>query len=138
MSFRHIRHTQTDVWSKIQASLKIHRASRKAIEKGEFATHAARRNAGRPWDRIVVEETVWTLAKDGKLATEESAAVIKAAQEWARTGPIDLSELDEAERALYDAVQAFAVAFDPPADEPLHLPPGSATVDHVNAARRAN
>lgn len=116
MSFRSIRETQTAVWPAVRASLDRHRANREATRADPRATEAAKRRAERPWSRVVSEETVWALTKQGFLCTPEQAAVVKAAQEWGRSwdkadGPPDEMDAEE-DVALYAAVQSLASAID--------------------------
>jgi hypothetical protein len=66
---------------------------------------------------VVAEETVWSLAKQGLLCSEEQWAVIEAAREWVQSwdradGPPDEMDAEE-DIKLYAAVQALGAAIDP-------------------------
>jgi hypothetical protein len=113
MSYRDIRNAQQAVWPAIVASLDRHRASRLAIRRDPNPTVAAAARSRKPWDRVVAEETVWTLAKADLLCLPEQAAVVKAAKEWAASWmslPPNPEVDEEADVALYAAVQALATA----------------------------
>lgn len=109
MTFQSIRHAQQRVWPAVQKSLVLVRAQRDAVRNDRHPSKSAEARAKIPWNRVVANETVWALAKDDMLATEEQAAVVAAARAWVTTWEEDgLSSMDEQERALYDAVQALA------------------------------
>jgi hypothetical protein len=113
MSFSEsIRHAQQRAWPAVRASLIRVRASRDVVLRDPHnATTAALARAKRNWDHVVADETVWALAKDGLLATEENAAVVRAAQAWVRTWDLqELATMDGEERALYEAVQLFSAS----------------------------
>lgn len=124
MSFRTVRDAQQATWPRIRESLDRHRASRDLIKADPNATTAALARARKPWSRVVAEETVWAIAKEDLLATQQHAAVIQAAREWAASwaneGPPTLADGDDpCDVVLYAAVQNLATQFDPPADEGL-------------------
>lgn len=108
MSYRTIRLAQQATWPKVRESLALHRASRAALRDGAAPTAMAARDARKPWDRVVMEETVWAIAKANQLASPEAAEVIRAARAWAAVGPIGDDYGDDPEDiALYEAVQAL-------------------------------
>lgn len=126
MSFRSVRDAQQAVWPRIRESLDRHRLSRDAIKAADprTVTTAALARARKPWSRVVAEEAVWAVAKEDLLATEQHAAVIKAAREWAASwanqgAPSVADGDDPCDVVLYAAVQNLATQFDPPADEDL-------------------
>lgn len=116
MSFRTIRHAQSAVWPTVRESLEMHKKSRDATKNNPRATRSAQSRARIPWSRVVANETVWAVAKQGLLASEEAAAVITAAkawvQDWESQGVVpNLRDGDDkTDIALYEAVQALATA----------------------------
>lgn len=118
MSFpRQVRQTASAVWPAVKTSLDIVNANRKAVlaDPGS-ATPAALSRARRPWSRVVLEESLWALGRQGYLCSPEQAAVIQAAQDWVKSWPKDLPPDDndpEEDRVLYDAVQVLAATVDP-------------------------
>jgi len=121
MSYRTIRQAQQVAWPKVKQSLGLHKASRAALRHGEHGSAMEVRDARKSWDRVVMDETVWAIAKADLLASPEHAAVIQAARNWAKLGPIgsDWGDSDE-DIALYNAVQALATApSEIPSDELL-------------------
>jgi len=121
MSFQTITKAQQAVWPAVKQSLRLHRLSRQAYHRGDPVTAKAAQNAERSWDRIVMEETVWAVAKADLLSVPSVAELVKAARAWAALGVVskDLGDSDE-DIALYKAVQDLAT--DPaafPAEETL-------------------
>ena len=134
MSYRTIRQAQQAIWPRVKISLGLHRASRAALRNGRGGkvTAMQERDARKSWDRIVMDEAVWALAKADLLASPEQAAVITAAREWVRiVGPdvvLDRQAGDDdptiaADWKLYQAVQALATAPMNPVDERLDFQP---------------
>lgn len=108
--FQTVRHAQQTVWPVIRVSLDLHRAARDAYRANPAgATTAAATRAEKPWTRVVADEAVWAVAKQGLLLSEESTAVIEAAKKWAKLGPVgsDLGD-DPEDIELYEAVQTLA------------------------------
>lgn len=110
-----IRETVATIREELNKSLDRVRVTRETVKANpELYTRSAVTRAERGWTRVVIEETVWAIAKCGLLHSAEEAAVVNAAKAWAKSWE-DLDDLAEAEpedRALYDAVQALASALD--------------------------
>lgn len=120
MSFRDIRHAQQAVWPTVMDSLDRHREARNALRGNPNATVAAKARARIPWNRVVANETVWGLAKQGRLVLPEQAAVVQAARDWVKSWEdYDIAQIgmDPWEKALYDAVRALATATDGPPED---------------------
>lgn len=117
---RLVRATSSAIWPAVKVSLEIRTAQRKAVAKDPDAfTPAARARAERSWTRVVLEESLWTLAKQGLLCSEEQQNVVEAARAWARSwinadGPPDSMDAQE-DQDLYAAIQALASAINPEA-----------------------
>jgi len=111
MTFQTIRHAQQQIWPRVRESIDIRRAQREAVARNPTgATTAATARARIPHNRMVADEAVWAIAKENLLASPEQQAVVKAAQAWAKVtaDEYEMVELQDDERALYDAVQALA------------------------------
>lgn len=112
MSFKTIRDAVSTVAPTVRESLEIHRAKREEVRANpEAHSPAARTRAQRGWNRVVIEETVWAIAKNDLLASPEQRAVIEAAKAWAQTWQNDVvpnpEHDDPADCALFDAVMAL-------------------------------
>ena len=124
MSFRSIRETQQRVWPAIQNSLERHRRAREIAQNDPLATKAAQARARKPWTRVVMEETVWALAKDDMLASPAASDVVQAARAWAASwakdpdGPPALGKDDREDVELYNAVQTLLTVIDIPDEIP--------------------
>lgn len=110
MSFKNIRAVQQQIWPMVRDSIDRVRDSRKAVEANPAgATSAALTRARKPWNKVVMEETVWAIAKSDLLITPEERTVLDRAIEWAESwdkadGPPD--EMDAQEDCdLHLAVQ---------------------------------
>jgi hypothetical protein len=115
MSYRTIRDAQQAIWPAVQKSIELHKASRATTEAlGKAATAAAKARARVPWNRVVVNETVWAIAKADLLNSSEQATVLTAAKLWAHDlGPEITSYPDDfepVEHALYRAIQAWVAS----------------------------
>lgn len=112
MSYRTIRSAQSAVWPAVVQSLRLRRAQRDAALAADNPTRAAATRARLPWNRVVMDETVWAIAKADLLNTPEQAAVIAAAREWVRVVGPDLvkypEDFEPVDFKLWDAVQALA------------------------------
>lgn len=110
MSFsQKVRDAQREAWPHVLESLDRHKASRRALQRGDIEpTTAARARATKPMDRVASEETVWTLAKLDMLASPAQAAVVRAARAWAAVELDPTYKMDPEERALYEAIQVLA------------------------------
>jgi hypothetical protein len=114
---RFVRTTTQAAWPAVKTSLEIHNAQRRAVKADPHgATQSARSRAEKPWSRVVAEETVWALAKQGLVCSEEQHAVVEAAKAWVRAFGNDVAGDPDAEPEdveLYRAVQALASAVVP-------------------------
>jgi hypothetical protein len=111
MTFRDIRHAQQRIWPAVQDSIARHTAARDALTVD--SSTAAKARARKPWNRVVMEESVWAMAHEDLLATPEAAEVVRAAKEWAASWPEPPEENGSdpealTDCALYQAVQALA------------------------------
>lgn len=124
MSYKDIRSAHKQVWDDVKKSIARQDTARIVVQRRpELHTPSARRRARVPRDEMIAMEVIWSLARHDLLCSEATQAVVKAAQEWAKSWPPEglpsEDTDDETDVELYQAVQDLALAFDPPADEKL-------------------
>lgn len=120
MNFTQVRQVTGNIWPLMQESIRRREASREVAKSDPHASRASKDRANQSWERVIVEETVWKLSKEGYLVSPGVDQVVRAAREWARgwANDIDLGTMDAEESRLYDAVQALATA-DADPDRPV-------------------